>query len=1099
MAFVGRARALSRLLRRGRGGCGGRARLVLVAGEAGIGKTTLVSEAAARSGWAVGLGHLRRRRAGARVLGVVHRVARPPGRRSGPDGDGGACPTSGELARLLPELARTGSAAEPSVRRHRGGAAAAVRRGRPAPGAARRACARVRRARRPAVGRRLDARAAAVRRAALPAGAAGDRRRLPARRADRAARRELRRARRPRRRGAARPGCPLPRWRRWSPTSRASRPPTRWAAEVHRRTDGHPFFARQLTDLLVERGARGGGARRAVRDVVGRRVRAAVRGVPRAGGGGRGGGQRVDARRAGRRVGPRRGHRHPAHGGGRAAGVLVRDADGATPGSRTTSSARRSRPGWPSRDGCCCTSASPTRSNSVRPAAPPSPPPIWPATRPRPRRWRAATGPCGWARRAARAESRPPGLRGGGRPPGQGPARRRGHRGAGRGRACSSTCSSRRPTPAPARAIRTGRETLLDDARGRASACGDAERLARVALGVQRLGARFAMPRDAVVEELEAALAAAVRAAAPRWRPTSPRASRASCTTRSPPSGRGPARCRSRRSPSPAPSTTPRTLAACLLARHDMLWTPGPGGGADRDRRGRSASWPRAPGDAERHAEGLLLTANALLEQGSAAFRSALADFLRAADGFRQPRHDYLAMTRRGALALIDGRLDEAERLIAAASALGERIGEPDAGNVRMSQLLGLVRARRDPERLRAIAGEAVRWWVGVPSHAHAVAAGFLARTGDPDDLDAARRALDTVVALDTWRADRSYLWSVFVGEMTTAAVRLGDRAVCAQLLAELEPITDTCGVNGALVCFMGSNAHWAGMLAAALDRPDDARRLLHQALDVHHRLGAAALGGRDRARAGRARRPGAAPTEAGPGPRGRPVVCAPPRRVRAPARPQGAGRPGRAARPPRRRRARLELAARGRTTARAATCSTRPPAPPTGAGSPSSTRTSPARERRPRPRPGRAAGPRTRRRAGRAAPRGGPRRPGPRVGDEHQRAGAQGRHGQGPRGDPPHRGRAARPRRAPRPLGADRHHLPLRADRAGELDPAGRPPPSVTNPRSRPPIRDSRADRPRPGDGRPAIGRRCAHLRVTPCALAASDVVLSIPGRDGG
>ena len=300
-------------------------------------------------------------------------------------------------------------------------------------------------------------------------------------------------------------------------------------------------------------------------------------------------------------------------------------------------------------------------------------------------------------------------------------------------------------------------------------------------------------------------------------------------------------------------------------------------------------------------------------------------------------------MTRRGALALIDGRLDEAERLIAAASALGERIGEPDAGNVRMSQLLGLVRARRDPERLRATAGEAVRWWVGVPSHAHAVAAGFLALTGDPDDLDAARRALDTVVALDTWRADRSYLWSVFVGEMTTAAVRLGDRAVCAQLLAELEPLTDTCGVNGALVCFMGSNAHWAGMLAAALDRPDDARRLLRQALDVHRRLGAvaweaetalelAALG-RTRRRADRGRA----------GPRRRPVVRAPPRRVRAPPRPQGAGRPGRAAGPARRRRARPGAGGHGAARQRGRrSCSTRRPAPPTGAGSPSSTRTSP-------------------------------------------------------------------------------------------------------------------------------------------------------------
>ncbi len=46
----------------------------------------------------------------------------------------------------------------------------------------------------------------------------------------------------------------------------------------------------------------------------------------------------------------------------------------------------------------------------------------------------------------------------------------------------------------------TRARVLLDDARDRASALGDAERLGRVALGKQRLGARFAMPRDAVVE-----------------------------------------------------------------------------------------------------------------------------------------------------------------------------------------------------------------------------------------------------------------------------------------------------------------------------------------------------------------------------------------------------------------------------------------------------------------------------------------------------------------------------------------------------------------------------------------------------------------------
>ncbi|HEX8768435.1 MAG TPA: ATP-binding protein [Jatrophihabitans sp.] len=56
MAFVGRARALSRLLGVVEEASSGRARLVLVSGEAGIGKTTLIGEATARSGLPVGWG-----------------------------------------------------------------------------------------------------------------------------------------------------------------------------------------------------------------------------------------------------------------------------------------------------------------------------------------------------------------------------------------------------------------------------------------------------------------------------------------------------------------------------------------------------------------------------------------------------------------------------------------------------------------------------------------------------------------------------------------------------------------------------------------------------------------------------------------------------------------------------------------------------------------------------------------------------------------------------------------------------------------------------------------------------------------------------------
>ena len=251
---------------------------------------------------------------------------------------------------------------------------------------------------------------------------------------------------------------------------------------------------------------------------------------------------------------------------------------------------------------------------------------------------------------------------------------------------------------------------------------------------------------------------------------------------------------------------------------------------------------------------------------------------------------------------------------------------------------------------------------------------------------------------------------------------------MCAQLLAELEPVTDTCGVNGALVCFMGSNAHWAGMLAAALDRPDDARRLLHQALDVHRAARRGGLGRRDRPRAGRARRP----RRRRPRPscvRDGDLWCV---------RHHGASahlrdlkgladlavllaRPGVDVHV-------LELADAGPhdrdgdapldATARAAYRRRLAELDDDLA----------AARRRPRPRPAerldgeRAAVLAELRRAAGLGGRG--RGLGTSTSERARKAVT----GPAARGDPPRRGRAARPRRAPRPLGADRHHLPLRA-----------------------------------------------------------------------
>lgn len=372
----------------------------------------------------------------------------------------------------------------------------------------------------------------------------------------------------------------------------------------------------------------------------------------------------------------------------------------------------------------------------------------------------------------------------------------------------------------------------LEQAREIARLLPEPYRLAAVALGVQRLGARFGMPRDTVtdlLDEARAALAGSGSTAEARVTASLARELAHSVIAERPRAGP-----LSERALEVARAAgDPATLASCLLARHDVVW--GPGTAAERlELATEIVDLADRTGDRERRADGVLLRANALLELGSPTFRIELAAYLRQAGEFRQPRYDHLVLTRRAALALIDGRLGDAEALIDVASVLGRRIAEPDTDNVGMSQTIGLCWARGDPAELVEFADRAVSWWVGIPTFSHAVAAGFRARAGA---LDGARRALAVVMELDEWRADRSYVWPA--GVLTAAASRLGERDLCAELYEQLTPVAGDCGVTAAMVCFMGSYAHWAGVAAAALGRTGDAVAHLETALAIHVRLGA--------------------------------------------------------------------------------------------------------------------------------------------------------------------------------------------------------------------------------------------------------------------
>ncbi len=826
MAFVGRARPLARMLAAVEGAAAGRAALVLVTGEAGIGKSTLIGEAAARAGLPVGWGTCRDAGRGPAFWpwSVALRALLDD------IGRGGARSLAGddapELARLLPELADAGEATD--MAGHVDAARLRLF------DATARVLERLAR-RRPVIVVLDDLQWADPSTLDLLEFVAQPHRPVPLALIGAYRHDELTE-------NAARTLTVLTPRAETIPL-RGLDPPevhdlviatagedgARWAADIHRRSGGHPFLVRQLAELLGDGGGPGAVLPPAAQDLVRRRVArlspparvllhaAALMGnellpdvLAEVGG--------VDAATVAAFVddAERAGVLVPGGSGTRLAHDLFRETVVADlPVPERLALHRRIAESLEHRHarGSAVAPADLARhAAAAAPLAGPEPAVRWARAAAASERARLAFAEA--AAHLARA--------------------RRAVEDIGAAGAVlvdllveEADAHARGGDPTAAR-------SLLDDAWNRAAALGDPARRGHVALGVQQLGARFAMPREDVVAALDEARAALQDTGSALEAQLT--AALARELQHSVPGQRHRARPLSERALAIARDLDDAaTLGACLLAHHDVLWTVGRARERVAVARQIAAVAARA-GDAERHAEGLLLTANALLEDASPAFRPVLDEYLATLERLGQPRHRYLVRTREAALALLDGRLDEAEERIAAAATLGERIGEPDTGNVRMSQLLGLAWARRNPDELQATARDAVRWWVGVPSHAHAVAAALHVRAGD---LDAGRRALDTVVSLGAWREDRSYLWSVFVGGMAAAAAALDDEPLCTELLPELSAVADTCGVNGALVCFTGSNAHWAGVLAAALGRTAEARRHLTHALRVHQQLGA--------------------------------------------------------------------------------------------------------------------------------------------------------------------------------------------------------------------------------------------------------------------
>ena len=382
--------------------------------------------------------------------------------------------------------------------------------------------------------------------------------------------------------------------------------------------------------------------------------------------------------------------------------------------------------------------------------------------------------------------------------------------------------------------LRTGdaaaAERCFAEAAAAARRLGEAELLARAALGAAGLGVTVGPVREGVRERLEEALAAVAASS-----PLRPRllARLAIEVYRVQPSS-----LRERLSAEALTAgrrTGGRALLEALGARHVALWSPDHIGErlAIADELVAAA---HSAGDREAEMQGVNWRVVDLLELGEIAdARAAIDEYERLAGELRLPAYAWYVPLWRAMLAMLGGRLDEAERLAVEGEAIGRAARDENAALLFQIQRLAVrhlsgrpsggdheIILRRSEQRPP---GAAWRAWLAT-----------MALDGG-DAEGAARAVAREVAALDTLPLDAEWLYTV--NALGLLAARLGDAGAAASLYPRLLPYGGSVVLTGRATYCHGSASLALGRLAATLGDGPAAVAHLEEAVRRNDALGA--------------------------------------------------------------------------------------------------------------------------------------------------------------------------------------------------------------------------------------------------------------------
>lgn len=272
----------------------------------------------------------------------------------------------------------------------------------------------------------------------------------------------------------------------------------------------------------------------------------------------------------------------------------------------------------------------------------------------------------------------------------------------------------------------------------------------------------------------------------------------------------------------------PVALAHVLSARHAVFWRYGaPAEGLAVA--AEIATIGGAIGDPDLVVQGRTWRLYDHMLAGDAlAFDDELAAYGPLAETLRRPRYLWLAENARALRALWQGRFTEAETAIGAARTQVARLGDATAMQNPVAQLFALRRQQGRLAEQEAGARLAVARFPGSPVPQTCLALVHL----ELGQLAEARVAFEAVAAADFDDLRREHRLGVlpYLSEVCAA---LGDARRAAALHALLLPLADRVVPYGLSVAF-GVGAHWLALLADAMGRPDEARAHAERAVARH-------------------------------------------------------------------------------------------------------------------------------------------------------------------------------------------------------------------------------------------------------------------------